>query len=37
MTRISLFGVLAMTIVVVASNILVQYPIGTWLTWGAFT
>lgn len=37
MTRISLFGVLAMTVVVVASNILVQYPIGTWLTWGAFT
>ncbi len=37
MTRFSLFGVLAMAIVVVASNILVQHPIGTWLTWGAFT
>jgi uncharacterized integral membrane protein (TIGR00697 family) len=37
MTRISLYGVLAMAIVVVASNILVQHPIGTWLTWGAFT
>ncbi|TVQ34011.1 MAG: VUT family protein [Geminicoccaceae bacterium] len=29
--------VLAMTLVVVASNILVQYPINDWLTWGAFT
>ena len=37
MTRISLYGVFAMAIVVVASNILVQHPIGTWLTWGAFT
>lgn len=27
----------AMTLVVVASNILVQYPINDWLTWGAFT
>jgi queuosine precursor transporter len=26
-----------MAIVVVVSNILVQYPIGQWLTWGAFT
>lgn len=32
-----LLGVLAMAIIVVASNILVQYPIGQWLTWGAFT
>jgi queuosine precursor transporter len=30
-------GILAMAIVVVASNILVQHPIGQWLTWGAFT
>ncbi len=30
-------GVLAMATVVVVSNILVQYPIGQWLTWGAFT
>jgi uncharacterized integral membrane protein (TIGR00697 family) len=30
-------GTLAMAIIVVASNILVQYPIGNWLTWGAFT
>lgn len=37
MTRISAYGILAMTLVVVASNILVQHPIGTWLTWGAFT
>lgn len=32
-----LLGVIAMAIIVVASNILVQYPIGQWLTWGAFT
>ncbi len=37
MSRIFLLGVIAMAIVVVASNILVQYPVGTWLTWGAFT
>lgn len=30
-------GILAMAAIVVASNILVQYPIGQWLTWGAFT
>ena len=30
-------GILAMAIIVVASNILVQVPIGNWLTWGAFT
>lgn len=30
-------GILAMTIVVVASNILVQHLLGQWLTWGAFT
>ena len=32
-----LVGVIAMTLVVVASNVLVQYPINDWLTWGAFT
>lgn len=32
-----LLGVTAMAIIVVSSNILVQYPIGQWLTWGAFT
>jgi uncharacterized integral membrane protein (TIGR00697 family) len=36
MTRI-LPGVLAMAAVVVASNILVQFLLGQWLTWGAFT
>ncbi len=36
MTRI-LPGVIAMAIVVVASNILVQRLFGQWLTWGAFT
>jgi uncharacterized integral membrane protein (TIGR00697 family) len=30
-------GVLAMTAIVVASNILVQYPLGAFLTWGALT
>jgi queuosine precursor transporter len=35
--RILILGVLAMTAVVVASNILVQYPLGTFLTWGALT
>ena len=35
--RILLTGVIAMAIIVVASNILVQYPLGAFLTWGAFT
>lgn len=30
-------GILAMAIIVVASNILVQFTVGLWLTWGAFT
>jgi uncharacterized integral membrane protein (TIGR00697 family) len=30
-------GIAAMAIVVVASNILVQFLAGQWLTWGAFT
>ena len=30
-------GILAMAIIVVASNILVQFFVGDWLTWGAFT
>ena len=30
-------GVAAMAVVVVASNILVQFLAGNWLTWGAFT
>lgn len=32
-----LLGVIAMAVLVVLSNILVQFPIGQWLTWGAFT
>lgn len=36
MTRI-LPGIIAMAIIVVASNILVQHLFGQWLTWGAFT
>ena len=35
--RLLLPAVLAMAVVVVASNILVQFPVGQWLTWGAFT
>ena len=30
-------GILAMAVIVVASNILVQHPMGAWLTWGALT
>ena len=30
-------GILAMAVIVVASNILVQHPIGAYLTWGALT
>ncbi|MFB2530759.1 VUT family protein [Paracoccus sp. p4-l81] len=30
-------GVIAMAAIVVASNILVQFQFGNWLTWGAFT
>ncbi len=30
-------GILAMAVVVLASNILVQFLFGQWLTWGAFT
>jgi len=32
-----ILGVIAMAAVVVASNILVQFLLGDWLTWGAFT
>jgi len=28
---------LAMVVIIVSSNILVQYPLGEWLTWGALT
>lgn len=37
MTRSLLPGILAMATIVVASNILVQFLCGQWLTWGAFT
>ena len=30
-------GIAAMAVVVTASNILVQYPINDWLTWGALS
>lgn len=37
MIRLYAPGVLAMASIVVVSNILVQYLLGQWLTWGAFT
>lgn len=37
MTRKHVPGILAMAAIVVASNILVQFLFGQWLTWGAFT
>ena len=37
MTRTHLPGIFAMATIVVASNILVQFLFGQWLTWGAFT
>lgn len=37
MTRTFLPGIIAMAAIVVASNILVQFLYGNWLTYGAFT
>ncbi|MGX9355909.1 queuosine precursor transporter [Roseobacteraceae bacterium S113] len=37
MTRQHIPGIIAMAIIVMASNILVQFLFGNWLTWGAFT
>ena len=37
MTRTHIPGIIAMAAIVVASNILVQFLFGNWLTWGAFT
>lgn len=37
MSKGILAGVFAMAVIVVASNILVQFLYGDWLTWGAFT
>ncbi|MDH3712949.1 MAG: queuosine precursor transporter [Gammaproteobacteria bacterium] len=31
------YGIVAMTVIVTASNFLVQYPINDWITWGALT
>ena len=30
-------GIVAMIGIVTASNVLVQYPLNDWLTWGAFS
>lgn len=37
MNRTHIPGIIAMAAIVVASNILVQFLFGQWLTWGAFT
>ena len=37
MPRSLINGVAAMAAIVIASNILVQFLVGNWLTWGAFT
>lgn len=37
MNRTHIPGILAMAAIVLASNILVQFLFGQWLTWGAFT
>ena len=37
MRQAVIFGILAMATIVVASNILVQFLFGNWLTYGAFT
>lgn len=37
MARTYLPGIIAMAAIVVASNILVQFLLGDWLTWGALT
>lgn len=37
MTRAHFPGIAAMAVVVVTSNVLVQFLVGQWLTWGAFT
>ena len=37
MPRSLVYGVAAMAVIVVASNVLVQFLVGDWLTWGAFT
>jgi uncharacterized integral membrane protein (TIGR00697 family) len=37
MSRALFPGVLAMAAIVIASNVLVQFLVGDWLTWGAFT
>jgi uncharacterized integral membrane protein (TIGR00697 family) len=37
MPRSLLHGDAAMAVIVIASNVLVQFLVGDWLTWGAFT
>lgn len=37
LTGVTAAFALAMVLIIVSSNILVQYPLGDWLTWGAIT
>lgn len=37
MSRSLILGAAAMAVIVITSNILVQFLVGDWLTWGAFT
>jgi len=37
MKKTHIYGIIAMASIVIASNILVQFLLGSWLTWGAFT
>lgn len=37
LSGITMAFALAMVVIIVSSNILVQYPLGDWLTWGAIT
>ena len=32
-----MIGAVVMTVIVAASNYLVQFPVNDWVTWGAFT
>lgn len=36
-TRIPWLAVIAMAVVIVASNVLVEFPVNDWLVWGALT
>jgi uncharacterized PurR-regulated membrane protein YhhQ (DUF165 family) len=37
MRDLNIFSIFGMTVLVLASNILVEYPINKWMTWGSLT